>query len=141
MGPLKITLPTLLPTEFYAAADRAAAGFQKLGVKPGVNVGLYLPNTPHYLIAFFGVLKAGGIYVPVDVGNPPARASKILQACEPSVVLAGAPAVPLLEGVFKENSFSHPSPSLRIRLSPSYWPFRMFSRLTRSGRVAAASYK
>ena len=50
-------------------ADRAAKGFQQLGVGPGVHVGLYLPNTPHYLVAFFGVLKAGGTvvnYSPLD---------------------------------------------------------------------------
>jgi len=55
--------------DYKEATDRAAAGFQKLGVKPGVHVGLYLPNTPHYLIAFFGVLKAGGCvvnYSPLD---------------------------------------------------------------------------
>ena len=55
--------------DYKAATDRAAAGFQKLGVGPGVNVGLYLPNTPHYIIAFFGVLKAGGVvvnYSPLD---------------------------------------------------------------------------
>jgi long-chain acyl-CoA synthetase len=55
--------------ELNALANRAAAGFQKLGVKPGVHVGLYLPNTPHYVIAFFGVLKAGGTvvnYSPLD---------------------------------------------------------------------------
>ena len=55
--------------ELDALANRAAAGFQKLGVKPGVHVGLYLPNTPHYVIAFFGVLKAGGAvvnYSPLD---------------------------------------------------------------------------
>src|SRR5712672_2228881 len=49
--------------------DQAARGFQKLGVRPGVHVGLYLPNTPHYVIAFFGVLKAGGTvvnYSPLD---------------------------------------------------------------------------
>ena len=45
--------------ELAALANRAAAGLQKLGVGPGVHVGLYLPNTPHYVIAFFGVLKAG----------------------------------------------------------------------------------
>src|SRR5271169_1665 len=49
--------------ELDALAIRAAAGFQKLGVGPGVHVGLYLPNTPHYVIAFFGVLKAGGTIV------------------------------------------------------------------------------
>jgi long-chain acyl-CoA synthetase len=55
--------------ELDALANRAAAGFQRLGVGPGVHVGLYLPNTPHYVIAFFGVLKAGGAvvnYSPLD---------------------------------------------------------------------------
>jgi long-chain acyl-CoA synthetase len=55
--------------ELGALASRAAAGFQKLGVGPGVHVGLFLPNTPHYIIAFFGVLKAGGAvvnYSPLD---------------------------------------------------------------------------
>ena len=55
--------------ELEALANRAAAGFQKLGVGPGVHVGMLLPNTPHYVIAFFGVLKAGGTvvnYSPLD---------------------------------------------------------------------------
>ncbi len=57
----------------YAAVsdliDRAAKGFQQLGVGPGVHVGLFLPNTPHYVICFFGILKAGGRvvnYSPLD---------------------------------------------------------------------------
>ena len=56
-------------SEIADLADRAAAGFQKLGVKKGVHVGLYLPNTPHYIICFFGILKAGGTvvnYSPLD---------------------------------------------------------------------------
>ena len=60
---------TLTYREFGALADKAAKGFQQLGVGPGVHVGLYLPNTPHYPIAFFGVLKAGGTvvnYSPLD---------------------------------------------------------------------------
>ena len=58
--------------DYKDATDRAAAGFQELGVRPGVNVGLYLPNTPHYIIAFFGVLKAGGRvvnYSPLDAAR------------------------------------------------------------------------
>src|SRR6476619_8299565 len=52
--------------------SRAACGLQLLGVKPGVHVGLYLPNTPHYIIAFFAVLKAGGTvvnYSPLDAAT------------------------------------------------------------------------
>jgi long-chain acyl-CoA synthetase len=52
-----------------ALADRMAAGLQRLGVGPGVHVGIYLPNTPHYVVAFFAILKAGGTvvnYSPLD---------------------------------------------------------------------------
>lgn len=44
-------------------ADRAAAGLQAMGVKKGVKVGLFLPNTPFSMIAYYGVLKAGGTVV------------------------------------------------------------------------------
>ena len=60
---------TLSYRELGELVNRAAKGFQNLGVGPGVHVGLYLPNTPHYPIAFFGVLKAGGTvvnYSPLD---------------------------------------------------------------------------
>ncbi len=52
--------------------DRVAAGLQKLGVRPGVHVGLYLPNSPHYVIAIFAILKAGGTavnYSPLDASG------------------------------------------------------------------------
>ena len=55
--------------------DQAAKGFQKLGVRPGIHVGLYLPNTPHYVIAFFGVMKAGGTVV----NYSPLDAEKVLE--------------------------------------------------------------
>lgn len=43
--------------------ERAAAGLQKHGVKPGTKVGLYMPNTPYYPVMFFAVLRAGGTVV------------------------------------------------------------------------------
>jgi long-chain acyl-CoA synthetase len=59
-------------SELDDLANRAAKGLQKLGVEPGVHVGLYLPNTPHYLVSLFGVLKAGGTvvnYSPLDAAR------------------------------------------------------------------------
>jgi long-chain acyl-CoA synthetase len=56
-------------SEFGELVGRAAKGLQALGVAPGVHVGLYLGNTPHYMISFFAVLKAGGVvvnYSPLD---------------------------------------------------------------------------
>ena len=55
--------------ELDGMVSRAAKGFRALGVKEGVHVGLYLPNTPHYIVCFFGILKAGGTvvnYSPLD---------------------------------------------------------------------------
>ena len=46
--------------DWLTLARRAAKGFRALGVGPGVSVGLHLPNTPHFLVAFFGILLAGG---------------------------------------------------------------------------------
>src|SRR5690625_978804 len=55
--------------ELESLVARAAKGFQLLGVKPGVHVGLFLPNTPHYIVSLMGVLRAGGTvvnYSPLD---------------------------------------------------------------------------
>ena len=49
--------------EIRDMSDRAAKGFQALGVTKGVHVGLLLPNVPQYIVALFGVLKAGGTVV------------------------------------------------------------------------------
>ncbi|MBM3518525.1 MAG: long-chain fatty acid--CoA ligase, partial [Alphaproteobacteria bacterium] len=44
-------------------AERAATGFQKLGVGKGIKVGLFLPNCPQFIVAYYGILKAGGTVV------------------------------------------------------------------------------
>src|SRR5687767_713887 len=46
-----------------AAVDRFAAGLHRIGVGPGDRVSLLLPNTPHFIVAFFAILRAGGIVV------------------------------------------------------------------------------
>lgn len=49
--------------ELATRVRRAAAGFAALGVERGVHVGLFLPNCPQYVIAYYGVLLAGGTLV------------------------------------------------------------------------------
>jgi long-chain acyl-CoA synthetase len=65
-GPLPCTYflgKTLPYAEIGRLADEAAAGLQRLGVKKGTKVGLFLPNTPTFIVYFFAVLKAGGTIV------------------------------------------------------------------------------
>ncbi|WP_219319514.1 long-chain fatty acid--CoA ligase [Methylovirgula sp. HY1] len=49
--------------ELAQLVERAARGFQLLGVRRGTRVGLCLPNTPYSIICYFAILKAGGIVV------------------------------------------------------------------------------
>jgi long-chain acyl-CoA synthetase len=54
---------TLSYGDLNKLVDRVAAGLQQRGVGKGVNVGLFLPNTPTFIIFYYGILKAGGTVV------------------------------------------------------------------------------
>jgi long-chain acyl-CoA synthetase len=45
---------------------RAAKGFQDLGVRKGIKVGIMLPNCPYGVICFYAILKAGGTVVNIN---------------------------------------------------------------------------
>ena len=49
--------------EIAALADKFAAGLQARGVKKGQRIGLFLPNCPYYIVAYYGILKTGATVV------------------------------------------------------------------------------
>jgi long-chain acyl-CoA synthetase len=55
----------------YAQLDEATARVAGLlrnrGVGPGDRVGVMLPNIPQFAVAYYGVLRAGGVVVPMNV--------------------------------------------------------------------------
>jgi long-chain acyl-CoA synthetase len=50
-------------SEISDLSNRFAAGLQKLGVQKGQKIGLFLPNCPYFLIAYYGILKTGATVV------------------------------------------------------------------------------
>ncbi|HEV8636722.1 MAG TPA: long-chain fatty acid--CoA ligase [Chloroflexota bacterium] len=48
------------------ASQRFAAALAGLGVRPGDRVALLLPNTPQFVIAYYGALLAGAVVVPTN---------------------------------------------------------------------------
>lgn len=46
-----------------AEVDRVTAGLQSIGVGRGTKVGLFLPNTPTFIVYYYAILKAGGTVV------------------------------------------------------------------------------
>jgi long-chain acyl-CoA synthetase len=49
--------------EMNDLTDRMAAGLAAMGVKQGDRVGLFMPNIPQFVIAYYGLLKAGAAVV------------------------------------------------------------------------------
>lgn len=65
---------TLSYGDLERGALAVAAGLQERNLRPGQTVAIMLPTSCDYFFSFFGVLRAGGIPVPV---YPPARVSQI----------------------------------------------------------------
>jgi long-chain acyl-CoA synthetase len=49
--------------ETLAGARRVAVGLRALGIEKGDRVGLFLPNVPHYIAAYYGAMMAGATVV------------------------------------------------------------------------------
>jgi long-chain acyl-CoA synthetase len=81
--------------ELDALSDKCAAALADHGLRPGDKVGLQLPNIPQFLIAYFGILKAGCVVVPLNV---------MLKSAEVEFQLADSGARTLItwEGVLAE---------------------------------------
>ncbi|HEX7239037.1 MAG TPA: amino acid adenylation domain-containing protein, partial [Longimicrobiaceae bacterium] len=82
---------TLSYGELERESNRIAQHLARLGVGPGTFVGLHLERSLEMVPALLGVLKAGGTYVPVEIGHPPARMQWVLGSLRVPVVLTQSP--------------------------------------------------
>jgi amino acid adenylation domain-containing protein len=57
------------------------------GLKKGDRVGIFFPKCVESVVCMFGVLKAGGVYVPLDPQAPADRVGYIIGNCEIRVLL------------------------------------------------------
>jgi amino acid adenylation domain-containing protein len=77
-------------SELDRRTNQLAHYLRKLGVKPGVRVGVFIERSLEMLVALLGTLKAGGAYVPIDPTYPPERVRFVLDDAGTSVVLTQA---------------------------------------------------
>lgn len=56
--------------EMNEQSNAMAAALVEMGVKKGDRVGIFMPNLPQFVAAFFGILKAGGVVVAVNPTYP-----------------------------------------------------------------------
>src|SRR4051812_29705278 len=48
-------------------ATRIAGLLKEKGIEPGDRVGIMLPNVPYFGVVYYGILRAGGVVVPMNV--------------------------------------------------------------------------
>ncbi len=69
-----------------ADSNRIANGLLRHGLTGGDRVAMLLANSPEYLVAYFGIVKAGGVAVPLDTGYQAAQLVPLLQEFEPRLL-------------------------------------------------------
>lgn len=83
-GESEITYSTVL-AQSRSVAARLATEF---GVKPGDRVGLWLKNRPEFVPAYFGILFAGAVVVPINNFLKPDEVSFMLNDCGADVIIS-----------------------------------------------------
>ncbi len=85
------------------AANKVANALLGMGVKKGDRVAMLLANSPEFAAIYFGVVKIGGIAVPLDTKYKLAELASLFNDSQPRVLVAEspllAPIVPALGGV------------------------------------------
>jgi amino acid adenylation domain-containing protein len=73
--------------ELNARANQLAHRLRKCGVGPECPVATCLPRSSETLVAMLATMKAGGVYVPLDLRQPKNRFSLMLEEAAPIAVL------------------------------------------------------
>jgi long-chain acyl-CoA synthetase len=75
----------------WAASDRIFAGLIKNGFKAGDHAAILAPSSPRWVISYLGILKAGGIVIPIDKELKSLELSHVLEDCEAKVLFIERP--------------------------------------------------
>jgi amino acid adenylation domain-containing protein len=90
--------------ELNSRANQLARYLAKQGVGPEVTVGLCMERSPELVVALLAILKAGGVYVPLDPSYPTARLAVMLRDCATRIILAQRHLLPKLNSVIAAES-------------------------------------
>jgi len=72
-----------------AAASRFAAALQDRGLKEGQRVVLVLPTSVEFVTTYLGVLRAGGVAIPLNTGYTAGEMARLIGRTEAFAVVAG----------------------------------------------------
>jgi len=88
--------------------------FQSINLRSGQRVALLMPNSPELVISFLGLMRAGGVAVPLDVLDNEQNLRTSLLRSEAGAVITTPEYKPVLDKILLEFSRNGMSPCLTI---------------------------
>jgi len=98
---------TLTYRELNAQSDRFANVLRDLGVVPGDRVAVFMPNCPQFNIAYWGIMKAGAVHVPVSPLSKDMELRHELGDARPKAVVCFDALLPLTKPVCDDLGIEH----------------------------------
>jgi long-chain acyl-CoA synthetase len=103
------------------ATKRVAGMLAARGIEPGDRVALMLPNVPHFVVAYYGILRAGAVVVPMNVLNKQREVEYYLrdsgarllfvwhdfaEEADPAAADVGCESISVMPGEFEQTLFA-----------------------------------
>jgi len=82
--------------ELDEVSNKVANALSEIGVGKGDRVAMLLPNSPEFVIIYFGIVKIGGIAVPLNIRYKVDELASLFNNSQPKVLMAGSPSLELL---------------------------------------------
>jgi len=117
---------SLTYAELNERANKVARHLQSLGVTRGSLVGISLERSLEVVVGIYGILKAGGTYVPLDPTYPQDRLSYMVEAAQCGVLITQRCLSPIFVSL----------PGVKIVELDSHWPEISQNPGENLGRVA-----
>jgi long-chain acyl-CoA synthetase len=83
--------------ELDSASNKIANKLIEMGIRKGDRVALVLPNTLEYCAFLFGIMKSGGIAVPLDARYKADELASLFGNSQPRIIVSGSPFLEVLE--------------------------------------------
>jgi len=89
-------------SELDAASDRVAAALSARGLKRGDRVIVFMDNCWEAVVGIFAVLKAGGVFSPINPSTKADKLAYVINNCRASAMLTQAKLIPIATAALAE---------------------------------------
>lgn len=104
--------------ELDRRANQLAHHLKRMGIGPEVSIGVCLERSLEMVVSLLAILKAGGVYIPMDPAFPRERISYMIEDAHVSVLITQQSLISGLGFLISENSdqsfpIRNPQPAIR----------------------------